>query len=160
MAPTISDIEPAVGDAILTPEEFRNEWLFGYRHAQHFILRVTESTIHIAWPVAVEADELMYVKNQVAITGTEASPETFTTNVGKLATMQTVAPFPTFNDATHVFHVNINGTKYQSADIAVVKNSIAEVGGNIQFQAYVNYGGNPASGGNYYMDVAIFLQAI
>jgi hypothetical protein len=156
---TQAQVEPALGRAILSPAEFSNEWLNGLYSAKHFVLRVTESYVHQAWPVAAVAETNMYIKNQVAITGTQASPETFTTNVGKLLVMETGASFPTFNSSTHVFYVSVNGSKYQSADIAKVKDSESVVGGNIQFQAYINYGGNAASDGNYYLDICVFLQA-
>lgn len=151
---------PSLGVAGSSPEGFSTEWLYGYERAKRFILRLEDQFVYRAWPVGLAETEIMYLKNQVRFEGTEDSPETFTTGSGKLATMETGAAYPTFDDANWVFHVSVNGAKYQEANISIVKDSVQVVAGNLQFQAYFGYQGNPATDGNYYGDVAIILQEI
>jgi len=105
-----------------------------------------------------QEDEIMYLKRHVKIEGTEASPETFTTNVGKLATDETAQNYPAFSDSTHVFHVEVNGTPYQDAKIHIITQPSIS-GGNITFTAAVSGSGNMSGDGYAYADIAIFLQA-
>lgn len=100
----------------------------------------------------------MYFLDDVEVTGTEASPETFTTNVGKLAVMSTGAPWPTFNASTHKFSVHPHGK--QDARISLV-NTPSVSGGNLTFQLAISDYGNPKpSDSKFYARITIFLQAI
>ena len=145
--------------ALFEPERFQNEWLDDVRLRKRFILRLIDSYVYTIWPVQAVTDTLVYIKNRVKIEGTQASPETFTTNSGKLATDETGAVYPTFNSSTHVFHVSINGAPYQDGKINLIATPSVSAG-NITFQAAVSDGGNPSSDGFFYADVAIFLQTI
>lgn len=146
-------VEAALGRTILTPEQFSNEWLFGYQHAQHFVLYLTEAGIHRQWPVAPVAEELMYLKSHVLIAGTVDSPETFTTNIGKLVTQDTGESYPTFSSATHVFKVSIESYndrltfKYTQPTVS---------GGNLTFQVSASDAG--ALLDNCYADITVWLQ--
>lgn len=153
-------IFPSLGVAGSSPEGFSTEWLYGYENAKRFILRLEDQFVYRVWPTGLVETEIMYLKNQVQFEGTEASPETFTTGSGKLALMETGLPYPSFDDANWVFHVSVNGAKYQEANISIVKDSVQVVAGNLQFQAYFGYQGNAATDGNYWGDVAIILQEI
>ncbi len=93
------------------------------------------------------------------IEGTQASPEGFTTNSGKLAVQETGAAYPVFSDLTHVFTVQVNGAPYQDAKINIVGTPSISAG-NITFQLAVSDAGATSSDGFYYADIAIFLQAI
>lgn len=140
-------------------EDYANEWLEDIELGRRFILPFISEALYKQFPVAAEVVELMYLKKKVKIEGTQASPESFTTNVGKLATMETGAAYPVFNAATHVFTVDVNGSPYQEAKVNIVgMPSIS--GGNITFQAAVSDFGNASGDGFYYADVKIQLQAI
>jgi hypothetical protein len=111
--------------------------------------------VHQAWPVAAEAGELAYLKRHVKIEGTPDSPETFTTNVGKLATMQTSAPYPTFTDTTHVYTVIF---EHYQGGVPYLVTQPSITGGNITFTAAVDYAGNPSGDGFFYSDITLILQ--
>jgi len=141
------------------PTHWANEWLEANRLRKRFVLKLIDSYVYTRWPILAVVDELVYIKNRVKIVGTQASPETFTTNSGKLATDETGAAYPTFNSATHVFHVSVNGAPYQDGKVNLVATPSVS-GGNITFTAAVSDGGNPSSDGFFYSDILIVLQAI
>lgn len=151
-----SRAEPSIGRTVLTPQEFSNEWLYGLYSNKEFTLRLTESYVRKAWPVGLEVDLLAYLKRHVKIEGTPDTPETFTTNVDKLATMQTGAPYPTFTDTGYVYVVEFQD--YQGGKPYLVTQPSVS-GGNITFTAAVDYQGNPSGDGYFYSDVIITLQA-
>jgi len=144
--------------ALEDPGRYANEWIDNLQHGKRFILRLIDEGVYTIFPTPATVTEIMYLKSKVEITGTQSSPEAFTTNSGKLATDETGQAYPTFNEATHVFHVSVNGAPYQEAHVNIV-NKPTVSSGNITFQAAVQDGGKPAADGKFYADIAIYLQA-
>jgi hypothetical protein len=101
---------------------------------------------------------IMYTQLKVEVTGTQSSPETFTTNSGKLATQENGSAYPVISLSTYVVSVVSNGSPYQDAKINQV-GSLTQVGSNISFQLAISDTGNPSSDGKFYTDILIFLQA-
>jgi hypothetical protein len=145
--------------ALEDPLRLQNEWLENLNFARRFVLRVIDSSVKQSFGSVSTGDDLMYFKAKVQITGTEGSPQTLTTNSAPLAAMETLAAWPTFNASTHKFHVEVNGAPYQSAPVYLANNP-SVLAGNLTFQVAVGYGGNASGDGNYYSDIAIFLQTI
>ena len=141
------------------PERLASEWFENLSFARNYTIRVIDNSVKQAFGLTSEGDDLMYFKAKVQITGTEASPQTLTTNSAPIATMETGSAWPTFNASTHKFHVEVDGSPYQSAPVYLA-NTPSVIGGNLTFQVAVGYGGNPSSDTLHYSDISIFLQAI
>ena len=101
----------------------------------------------------------MYIKLKVKIEGTQAAPETFTTNSGKLQYNYGTTPFPGISLLSYIVSVFCNSTPYQDAKINQV-GDVTQSGSNISFQLAVSDSGNPSSDDFYYTDLTIGLQAI
>lgn len=146
--------------ALLDFNKYANEWLESCELGRHFVLSLAEADIRTTMPASIAEGEVAYIKRKVAITGTQASPETFTTNGGKLATDQTGASYPEFNTDDYAYHVHL--TPYQEAGVNLVTEpAITPSGatGNLTFQIAVADGGKAFSDGNYYADIVIIAQA-
>jgi len=139
--------------------EFENEWEWDCILGRSFILELVETQVRIVWPeYLIIVGDLMYLKRGVKIVGTSLSPETFTTNVGKLILDETGNSYPTFSETTYVFNVVITPTDNCQASFSTVGDP-SVVAGNLTFQAFVSDFQVPASDGFFYADIAIFLQA-
>jgi hypothetical protein len=145
-------------DVVLESEEYATRWLQEIELGRRFTLELLGSVLYRNWGRKATETEIMYLKSNVKIEGTETNPETFTTNVGKLATDDTGKSYPVFSDVTHVFLVALNAEKNCQATFAMVKDSVAVVAGNLTFQAFVSDYGSAAADGFYYASIAIFLQ--
>ena len=144
--------------ALEDPERFANVWIDDVQHGRRCILRLIDQGVYRVFPTIATETDIMYLKSKVEIIGTQASPESFTTNAGKLSLDETGQAYPTFNAATHVFYVAVNGAPYQEAHINII-NKPAVSSGNITFQLAVQDGGKPSADGKFYADISIFLQA-
>ena len=89
---------------------------------------------------------------------TEASPETFTTNSGKLVLMETGVAFPSFSATTHKFFVLVKSSIGSSADYPI--SAVTESAGNLTFSTFPASGYVPAADGLLHANIAIWLQAI
>lgn len=138
----------------------KTEWLDNVEIARFVTLAVQESQIQFQFtpsnPVIVDTD--MYLKVKVAITGTDASPEHFVTNSGKLATCDAPSgSYPAFNAATQKFSIGFD--ERQDCSIHQV-GEIAVVSGNLDFYlAASDYAGSDASG-TIYSDIKIYIVNI
>jgi hypothetical protein len=142
--------------------EYENEWIGDCELAKKYVIEFVESTIRTFWPVPtvpVIADDLMYIKTKVKIEGTQASPETFTTNAGKLQYNYGTTAFPSISLLSYVVTVICNGVPKQDAKCNQV-GDITQSGSNISFQLAVSDAGNPSGDGFFYFDIIIVLQAI
>lgn len=143
----------------VTDETLVSSWLYDLEYGRSFEVDFYDEHVYRRWEdTGAIAETLMYFKRDVKIEGTEASPETFTTNSGKLALMQNGLPFPSFSDSTHDFLVALNAEKNCQATFAVVKGSVSVVTGNLTFQAFASDYGSPAGDGFFWVAIAIFLQ--
>lgn len=146
---------------LVDPSKFANEWMESTHLGRRFILHLAEQNIRVTLPTAGVAGEVAYIKNKVQIAGTQASPETLTTNAGKLTTDQTGASYPNFNDSTHVFTALCNSAPYQEAMVNIIAApTIPSSPGAMTFQVAVSDYGKAASDGNYYADIVIIIQTI
>lgn len=148
-----------VSELVPEDEALVSEWLESVEHGRKFTARFIDPVVRHVWETGGPlADELMYCKLKVQITGTQASPETLTTNSGKLTTMETGEAWPTLNDTTHVHHVSVNGAPYQERIVNLIKDSISIVSGNLTCQVALADMGKDASDGNDYIDFVLYLQ--
>jgi hypothetical protein len=140
---------------------YQNEWKWDFEGARYFVLQILENQIRTVWPVSFLPSDNMtgYIIYHVKIEGTQASPETFQTNSGKLQYNFGTTPFPVMNLTTYNITVIANGAKYQDANINQV-GTTAQAGNNISFQLSVSDLGNPSGDGYYYADIVFLLQAL
>ena len=147
--------------ALLDFGRYANEWLESCELGRQFVLTLAETDIRTTMPTSIVEGEVAYIKRKVAIAGTQASPETFTTNAGKLATDQTGASYPTFDTGSYAYQVHL--TSYQEAPVNLVAEPSISGGGatgNITFTVAVGDSGKAFSDGSYYADIVIIAQAI
>lgn len=140
--------------------EYENEWLDECRIGKRYVLQLTENVIRNVWSSYTPPStvDIMYIKNHVRIVGTQASPETFTTNSEKLDVDETGTTYPAMSLLSFVATVIVNGTPYQDAKINMV-GVVTNSGNNLTFQLAVSDGGAPSEDGYYYADIIIGLQA-
>jgi len=101
--------------------------------------------------------QLGNTKVGVKIEGTQDSPETFTTNVGKLQYQYGSVVFPPMDTSNYIISILSNAVKYQDANINQV-GGITQVGNNISFQLAMNNGAMASSDGSIYADITILRQ--
>ena len=146
--------------ALLDFGRYANEWLESCELGRQFILSLAETDIRTTMPTSVVEGEVAYIKRKVAITGTQASPEAFTTNAGKLATDETGANYPTFDTDSYAYQVTL--VPYQEAQVNLVTEPSISGGGAtgaLTFQIAVSDSGKAFSDGAYYADIVIIAQA-
>lgn len=150
-----------VGFVPLDEKGFEIEWNQDYALAKKFILDIVESGIHSAFPIPIPitTDDIVYIAKKVKITGTESSPEIFTTNSGKLQYNYGVTPFPAISLLTYNVSVDIDGTPYQDCHFFIVSD-VSQSGENITFSVARSHAGKPSGDGFYYADIKIMLQQI
>ena len=109
-------------------------------------------------PPPVDDEDTMYMKLSVEMddTKTEADPEEFTTNSGKLLLDEWGDSFPTFNDATHKFFVVMKSADGSSADYPIA--NIHVTAGALIFETFPASGFVPAPDGKLYANFAVWLQ--
>lgn len=132
------------------------EWLENCELGRAYTLRLVDVRAYTAFPSRNIGDR-MYFTYKVKIEGTQASPETFTTGSGKLATTARGTAYPTFDSGTQSVHVEVNGAPYQDGKINIVTQASIS-GGNVTFTAAVSDAGNPSSDGFFYADIAFYIQ--
>lgn len=139
--------------------DYENEWKENASQFRNYKITVVEKVIRDSWTSYTPPStvDIMYIKNKVKIEGTQAAPETFTTNSGKLATSGSGNPFPNISLLSYV--VTIITPPYQDAKINQV-GSITQSGSNISFQLAVSDAGNASGDGFYYCDIIVGLQEI
>jgi hypothetical protein len=145
------------GNLTFDEGELENAWADDYRNTELFTFELKEDAIRTVWPSSPVDNMTGCIKAKVKIEGTQTSPETFTTNVGKLLTMQNGQSYPTISLLS--YNPSVLLSEYQAATVNRV-GDIAQSGGNITFQLAVDDIGNPSDDGYYYADIVIVLQAI
>lgn len=140
---------------------FENEWADDYRQTELFSFELKESAIRTVWPdsTAAVADDLMYIAKKIKIVGTQTSPETFTTNSGKLQYNYGTTVFPAISLLEYNVSVIVNGSPYQERKVNLVGEP-AQSGDNITFQLALSDIGNDSDDGFSYADIDICLQEI
>ena len=152
-------VTPEEAVVILETPELLNEWLDDYEHTKQYTITVIENRVRQVFPnlYLPEVDNMTgNVANKIEITGTQSTPQTFTTNSGVLSTDSTGHAFPVINLASYV--VSIVLPAYQDAKINQVE-SVTQSGSDITFQLAVSDTGAASSDGKYYCDIMIILQA-
>lgn len=138
--------------------QFENVWLDGFKPGKLWTIKITENIVRQSWPsgAAPTYDEMAYIKTDVVVTGTEVSPQTFTTNSGALATDGSGNPYPVINLATSVPHLSLSS---KQGRLVHQVGDFVQVGDNVSFQlALIDMGPNNSSGQNL-VDIGIFLEA-
>ena len=138
---------------------FENLWLWETKLAPYYEVLLKENVIYQTWPDSLEPveTETLYINTKVEITGTQASPQTLTTNAGVLATDDTGNTYPAINLAS--WAVTILLTPHQ--DCLVNRASdITQSGTDITFDVAHADVGNPDPADNkFYATITIGLQA-
>lgn len=104
-------------------------------------------------------EDLVYIKTKIKVEGTQASPELFITNSGKLLYNYGTTPFPEINLANAIVSVECNGTPYQDTTTCNQVGDISQSGANIAFSLAINDIGDPSDDGFFYFDITIKLQS-
>lgn len=138
--------------------EYEAQWLNSCVLGRKFVLPVIENVIRTAWSDYTPASgiDYMYCKKRVKIEGTQAAPETFTTNADKLVVMETGYAFPAISLLSWV--VTVKATALQDCKVNVV-GDVENYGTNLRFELAMSDAGNAAPDGFYYADIEILLQA-
>jgi hypothetical protein len=133
------------------------EWLRSCEHGRQFTIRLIDVLNYRKWDDGPILDTDMYYTAIVKITGTLASPQTFTTNVSPITVDIWGNPFPAFNGTTQKLSVLAISAAYSQ----FVYCQIGEVtvsGGNATWQGFASDFGTPADDGNYYVKFTISVQ--
>lgn len=142
---------------VVHDEELVSQWLEDCELCREFTLELVDSHVYTAWSDGTIADTDMYYTAIVEITGTLASPQTFTTNVTPLATDIWGNSFPAFSGSVHKASVLAIAAAYSQ----FVYCQIGEVtvsGGNLTWQGFASDFGTPADDGKYYVKFTISVQ--
>jgi hypothetical protein len=142
--------------------EYENEWHNDFKLTKRYVIEFVESRVRTVWPPyspPPTTDDLMYIAKKIKIIGTQASPETFTTNAGQLLFNYGTTVYPSISLLSYVVTVIANGAPYQDAKINQV-GDITQSGSDITFKLAVSDSGNPSSDTFFYADITIGLQAI
>lgn len=142
-------------EVVAASEEFVDEWLEDVELGKRFVPIFKTVGKFKRWSKKPTETEIMYLKSNVEVVGTESNPEQFETNVGKLLTDDTGNPFPTFNASTHVHEVAVHSR--QEAIVHRIDTPTV-VGGNLRFKLAVQDAGKPSADGKFYCDISITLQ--
>ena len=144
-----------------TAFEYNNNWINDFIGGKQFIIQIVENAIRRTWYNYVPASgvDVIYIAKKIKVTGTQASPQTFQTNSGALATDATGQVFPAMSLVSWAISVICNGVPYQETQINQV-GAITNVGTDISFQLAVSDAGNPSGDGFFYTDLLICLEAI
>lgn len=139
-------------------EKFENQWLYNTNLMRFFEVELIENSIYTTWPVLVNptTDADMYIKTKVEITGTEASPQTLTTNTAPLDVDDTGNPYPAISLVSYAPTVLI--TEHQDCLVNRVSD-ITQSGANISFTVAHSDVGNPFGDGKFYATIVIGIQA-
>jgi hypothetical protein len=146
--------------ALADPEGFENEWKHGTSLMRYYDIALKENVIYTEWPALLEPSENMigYISPWVEVTGTEASPQTFTTNAGALALQANGSAFPAISLVTHT--VNVIITERQGSLVHRVGN-ITQAGTDISFTVAVAPQGNPYTvDGKFWVVFTVVLEVI
>jgi hypothetical protein len=147
---------------VFESEEYEDEWHNEFKLTKRYVIELVESFARTIWPPYTPppvTTDIMYIAKNIKIVGTQASPETFTTNAGKLLYNFGTTPFPPLSLLSYNISVDCTGTPYQDAKCNQVGN-VSQSGTDITFQLAVSDSGNPSSDGFFYFDIKIMLQAI
>jgi hypothetical protein len=144
----------------VTDDKLISSWLYDCELNRNFTVLLFDEHVYYAWNDGIVTDEDMYIKLNIEMSqdATEASPETFTTNVGQLALMETGFPFPVFNSSTHKFFVHFKSALGSSADYPI--GTISVVAGNLTFTTFPANGFSPAADGKLHANFAVWLQPV
>lgn len=146
----------------ITDRELTSEWLYECEHNRCFDVQFFDSRCYKVWNDGlppISSEDMMYCKFSIEMddTKTEADPEVFTTNSGKLLVDAWGDPFPTFSALTHKFFVVMKSADGSSGDYPIADISI-NGGGNLVFETFPASGFVPAPSGKLYANFACWLQ--
>ena len=142
----------------ITQQELLSEWLYDCETNRQFTIQLFDTHKYYEFQdVGPIADEDMYCRLNVLITGTSLAPQTFVTGTAPIALMETGEAWPVFSDATHVHKVVLTPNSSCQFIPCLVANATV-VAGNVVFQAFVSDMQSPASDGSFYVDIQVFLQ--
>jgi hypothetical protein len=149
---------------VFEEDNYENEWIDGFEHDKKYVIELIESTVRTVFPERWidnnPTDSMIgYTKIKVKIEGTQASPELFTTNLGKLAITTVGSLYPVISLLSYVVVIIANGSPYQDRKINQV-GDIVQSGGNISFFLALSDTGADSSDTYSYADITILLQPI
>lgn len=141
--------------------EYENEWLEECGLLKYYVIELVESTVRTEWhvPKKPTGDDIIYIKKNVRVEGTQASPETFLTNTGKLQYNYGTTVFPDISLLSYNASIICNGVPLQDGKCNQV-GEVTQSGSDITFQLAVSDSGNPSNDGFFYFDILIVLQEI
>jgi hypothetical protein len=148
-----------IADVVTENDNLVSEWLHECELNRQFTVRLIDNHVFQAWEdTETQADEDMYCKLNVPITGTSTSPQSFTTGAAPLALLETDEDWPSFSNTTHVHTVVLTPNSSCQFTPCLVGNPTISAG-TVTFQAFISDFQVPASDGLYYMDFRLYLQA-
>ena len=140
---------------------FEDTWFDNFKYTKKYVFELTENTVRTEWPSPLQPIlvDIVYLAKNIKVEGTQATPETFITNSGKLNYNYGTTKFPGISLLSYIVSISCNATPMQDAKCNQV-GDVTQSGSNISFQLAVSDSGNPAPDGFYYFDLQINLQQI
>lgn len=134
------------------------DWLNDVHLARYVVLNLRDRYLLTSFPAANPNppiyETMRYIKKKVSIIGYQGSPETFTTNSGKLATADAPAGlFPNFDDTLEKYEIDVSRV-YQDCHFSA-STVESTSGGNLTFTIERSDAGNSSPDGSYYCDICI-----
>jgi hypothetical protein len=140
------------------PAGYENQWLWDSALGRSFLLELAENRIRTTWESLLPWDNMIgYTKYKVKVIGTQAVPEKFTTNSGKLEHNYDTTHFPEMSLVLYIISVKL--TPYQDGKINQV-GDIVQNGTDIDFYLAISDVGNASSDGFFYADITVTMQEI
>jgi hypothetical protein len=142
-----------------TDETLISEWLYDCEHNRAFTVKFWDEHKFYEWQDGISAEGDMYIKLAVEMSqdATEASPESFTTNSGKLVLMENGESFPSFNSVTHDFYISILASSGSGAIYPVGSSTVSA--GDLTFSTFPESGYVTSSDGKLWANFAIYAVA-
>jgi hypothetical protein len=118
-----------------------------------------EFTFAFGYAFFTPDDDEMYFKNNVEITGTYETPQTFTTNSGALATQENGQVFPEIYLGGYAVTIIVQSSDGTETTFGV--KNVQQSGANISFEVYMSMAGRPkSSDGKFYANISISVKVI
>jgi hypothetical protein len=129
-----------------------SQWVKDCELQRMFTLRLVDTHLYHAWDDGITIDADMYYTAIVEITGTSASPQTFTTGSAPLLVDVSGNPFPNFTGKV----VSVLGVAMAYSQFAYCQIGEASVvGGNAVWVGYRQDGAVPDDSGKYWIKFTI-----
>lgn len=144
--------------------EYSSEWIDGVELGRKVRLVLEEAAIRQTYPIGTVPtpaldNATMWFKKRIQITGTPTSPQTLTFGTGVLATDESGGSFPTVDNGTEIYRVEVDAAPYQEGKVYLASTPSINGSDYVTFTIAHSEAGNAYSDGNYYADITLWKKA-